>query len=257
MHSITLTLNILAILCLLFAWLLLWRTLHRQQAARWSAAVVGALTFVLVARVIEPLALHALGLTSWLGSARGMPLWVILAFASLAALFEEAGRGIALVSGLRRAANPTAWTWSFAAGYAGAELVLIGVVSHGQLLALAHSPDGGAALLQTLPPELRTSLQRGLSELGPMSALWLLIERLAALVFQMSLTLLVSSAIAKRSPASFIAAVGMHTVIDLPAAAYQGGHVSLSIVEVIYLFLGLAATWRLCRLWGRVSKNTR
>ena len=249
MNATTLALNLLAIGALLVAWGLLWHALRRRRAARWTAALAGAITFVLAARVLEPLALQASGLTAWLGSPAPAPIWVIFAFALAAAAFEEVGRVVGLGLGYRRVRDPAAWTWSFAAGYAGAELLLIGVVGHGQLLALAQSEDGGATLLQALPAEMRASLQRSLSELGLMSALWLVIERLAAMAFQVGLTLLVASAIARRSPVPFVAAFVLHLFIDLPAAAYQTGHAPLWIVEVIYLLAGLAVAWRIRSYW--------
>jgi uncharacterized membrane protein YhfC len=241
MNPSTLILNLLAIGVLMIAWGLLWQALRGQRAARLSAAVAGAITFIVAARVLEPPMLQASGLTAWLGSSAPVPVWVIFGFALAAALFEEVGRVTGLALGYRRTDDMAAWTWSFAAGYAGAELLLIGVVGHGQFLAVAQSSDGGAALLQALPPEVRAGLQRSLAELGPISALWLLSERLAACAFQVALTLLVAAAIEARSVARFVAALALHFVIDLPAAAYQLGAVPLWLVEVAYLVAGLGA----------------
>ena len=247
MDAITSTLNMLAIGALPAAWALLWYALRRRGVSRWKPAAVGALTFVVAARVLEPLALQASGLMAWASAQAPAPVWVIFAFALAAGLFEEVGRAVGLVSVSRPGADRCAATWSFAAGYAGAELLLIGVVGHGQLLAIAQSADGGAAVLQALPPEARANLQRALEALGPLTAFWVISERLAAVVFQIGLTLLVSGAIQRRSPGPWAAALGLHVLVDLPAAAYQTGHVTLWIVEVIYLAAGAAAAWGIHR----------
>lgn len=164
-----------------------------------------------------------------------------MALAAAAALFEEFGRLVGLGVTRRGRADPVARVWSFAAGYAIAELLLIGIVGHGQLLGLAHAGEARSDLLQQLPPEAQAALLRGLSELGPISALWLLFERLAASAFQVGLTLLVAAAIEARPTARFCAALALHFLIDLPAAAYQLGTLPLWLLEVACAVAGVAA----------------
>lgn len=249
MTTIAFVLNILAIVTLILAWGLLWQGLRTKQASRWTAAVAGGITFVIAARVLEPLALHTSGMTIWLGSSSPAPAWVILFFALAAAVFEEVGRAIGLRFGPRNHTYPPAWTWSFAMGYAGAELLLVGIVSHAQLLALAQSLDGGVTFRQTLPPEARAGVQRALEALGSLSALWLITERLAAVAFQVGLTLMVATAISQKSLAWFILALVLHLLVDVPAAAYQLGWAKLWVVEVFYLLAGSAAIWQLRKKW--------
>lgn len=255
MNPVSLTLNILAIGLLPLAWGLLWLALRRQGAARWTGAAAGAVTFVVAARLLEPLALQASGLTGWLAFPNLAPFWVPVAFAAAAAVFEEVGRAAGLRLGAWRERDRSAAVWSFAAGYAGAELLLIGILGHAQLLAVAQSPDGGAALLQSLPVEAQAGLRRGLDELGSWSALWLVGERLAAVAFQIGLTLLVASAIRQRSVARFTAALVLHLLIDLPAAAYQLGRAPLWIVEPIYLLTGAVAGAWVHRHWPWPSRE--
>ena len=256
MHPLTLALHLGAMAALLAACWTFQRLLARTQHWHWQAAAIGAATFVIAARVLEPLALHAAGITALIGRPDAAPWWLLPALAAAAALFEEFGRLAGLGATRRRPADPVTRVWSFAAGYAIAELLLIGIVGHGQLLGVAHAGEARSALLQELPPEARSALQRGLSELGPTSALWLLTERLAACAFQIGLTLLVAAAIEARSAARFLAALALHFVIDRPAAAYQLGAVPLWLVELAYAVAGIAALRWLQRCW-QAGPNSR
>lgn len=255
MSSFLLLLHILAMAALAAALIGFPRALHRRSAWRWGAALAGGVTFVLAARVIEPAVLHAAGLLPVLAAPGGAPWWVIPLMAAAPALFEESGRLIALVLGRQSiATEPAAWVWSFAAGYAGAELLLVGLAGHGQLLWLALQPDAGAAVLQALPAEMRAAVERGLAALGPLSALWLVTERLAACVFQVGLSLLVAAAVVRRAPALFAAALALHFLIDLPAAAYQASTAPLWLVELLYAVLALAALQVLRPRWRSLGE---
>ncbi len=254
MGPMALASNLLAIALLVVAWLGLWNALRRVHASRPMPAIAGALTFIIAARVLEPLALQWSGLPAWLPPPSPSPVWVIFAIALAAAAFEEVGRvvGLGLVS--RKGLDPVARTWSFALGYAGVELLMLGV-GHGQLLMLAQSGDDAAVHLQRLTPEARAAVERMLAELGTLSAVWLLVERSAAVAFQIGFTLLVASAIARRSAAPLAAALGLHLLIDLPAATYQAGRAPVWAVEAIYVPLGLAAAWLVRRRWPRSSRD--
>ncbi len=245
MSSIALILNLVAIAVLLIVWGLLWQALRRKQANREMAATCGAVTFIVAARILEPLVLKSTGLITWLDSSSRIPMWAILVFALVAATFEECGRVVGLSVGWRQKKDFAAWTLSFALGYAGAELFLIGVVGHGQLLFLATSIDGGTQALQAFPPEVQVVLQRSLAGLGATSALWLVSERLAAVAFQIAFTLLVASAIERASPGHFSLAFALHFLVDVPASAYQAGRLSLWLVELIYLSLGFVTAWQI------------
>lgn len=258
MNSFHLLLHLLAMAVLVTAFAGFLHVLRRRSAWQWRAAVAGGATFVLAARVIEPAVLHAAGLLPLLAAPGAVPGWVIPLMAAAPALFEESGRLIALGLARRRLAaeraGSGAWAWSFAAGYAGAELLLVGLAGHGQLLWLAQQPDAGVAVLQALPAEMRAAVERGLAALGPLSALWLVSERLAACVFQVGLSLLVAAAVVRRAPALFAAALALHFLIDLPAAAYQAGTAPLWLVELLYAVLALAALQVLQPRWRSLGE---
>lgn len=249
MHPWTLALHLGAMATLLAACWQFQRLLARKH--RWSlrSAALGAATFVIAARVLEPLALHATGITALIGRPGATLWWLIPALAAAAALFEEFGRLVSLGVLRRHPGSHLALVWSFAVGYAVVELLFVGIFGHGQLLALASSGEVGSKLLQELPPEARTALQRSLDGLGPTSALWLLNERLAACAFQVALTVLVAAAIESRSVVRFCAALALHFMIDLPAAAYQLGEVPLWLVEVAYAVAGIGALRVLVHCW--------
>jgi uncharacterized membrane protein YhfC len=257
MHPLTLALHLGAMGALLAACWIGLRQLALARRWNWPAAAIGAATFVIAARMLGPLALHAAGVTALLGRPEAAPWWLLPLLAAAAALFEEFGRLAGLGVTRRRPVDAVTLVWSFAAGYAVAELLLIGVLGHGQLLLLAHADEARRALLQDMPPAARAVLQRSLADLGPMSALWLLTERLAAAAFQVGLTLLVAAAIEARSVARFACALALHFAIDLPAAAYQVGAAPLWLVELVYVVAGIGALRWLQRRWldGRAHKG--
>lgn len=249
MHPLTLALHLGAMAALLAACWIGRRQLALARLWHWQAAAIGAATFVIAARVLEPLALNAAGVTALIGRPEAAPWWLLPVLAAAAALFEESGRLAGLGVTRRRHVDAVTLVWSFAAGYAVAELWLIGIIGHGQLLLLAGADEARLTLLQDMPPAARTALQRSMSELGPISALWLLTERLAAVAFQIGLTLLVAAAIEARSVARFACALALHFVIDLPAAAYQVGAAPLWLVELAYAVAGIGALRWLQRRW--------
>jgi uncharacterized membrane protein YhfC len=238
MSGLTLTLNFSAMAALVTTGCAFQSFLAREQAWQWRIALIGSATFVIAARVLEPLALQIAGLTPLIAEPEYFVWWLLPALAAAAALFEEFGR----LAGLWASGRHADWcphVWSFAAGYAFAELLLIGLIGHSQLLWLAYAGDGAANLLLGLSPEARIAIERSLDDLGPATALWLLTERLTACAFQIALTLLVASAIKTRSVGRFGIALALHFAIDLPAAAYQMGAMPLWLVEAVYLVAGL------------------
>ncbi len=249
MHPTTLALHLGAMAALLAAGWIGQRQLARVRLWSWQAATIGATTFVIAARLLEPLALHVSGVTALIAQPESAPWWLLPLLAAAAAVFEEFGRLAGLGVARRRPVDSAVAVWSFAAGYAMAELMLIGILGHGQLLFLASADELRLTLLQDMPAAARSVLLRSLAELGPTSALWLLTERLAAVAFQIGLTLIVAAAIEARSPARFACALALHFVVDLPAAAYQTGAAPLWLVEVIYIAAGLAALRWLQRQW--------
>ena len=233
--------NLLSLLLLVVLALAAQRALARSGVWSWKDALAGAVTFIVAARVLEPLFLMYSGLLATATAPGASAVAAVLVFAACAAVFEESGR-LGMLALRRRSGSTGARTLlSFAVGYAIAELLLIGIVGHGQLLVLARMPEEAARVLGSIAPELRAGVERALVELDATSAIWLLLERLAALVLQVAMTLLVWRALEERRAAWFFTALGLHFAIDVLAAAYQFGLLPLWAVEIVIASAGALA----------------
>ncbi len=201
-------------------------------------ALLGAATFALATLLLKPLTHLAIG-----ALASGAPF--VLGGALIAGLSEELARAGALRWGRFGHADAARQAFAFAAGYALAELVLVGVLAPIQLMQLAQQPD----LVAALPDAQREPLERQIAALGVFTPVWLLIERTSAVVAQMGFGWLVWQAVLRRRPAWIVAAVALHAAVDVPAADFQSGWWPLWAVETVYLAGALLAGPAVVRVW--------
>ncbi len=219
------------------AMLLLWRRKHR---ARLFPALVGALVFVVFARVLEAL-LHYFALLSDNPVSRAIngSTWLYVLYGALAAgVFEETGRYVAfrwLLPKRRFPGRDTAVTYGI--GHGGVEsILLIGVNlalcavlasllnTGGTEAALALAKGNAAALAQ---------LMGQMATLTPGGCLLSMVERAAAILLHIALSVWVFLAARDRSQWSwFPFAIALHAVADMPAALYQRGALPMWAVEL-------------------------
>jgi len=206
------------------------------------AALWGALAFLIATLLLKPLAHSGLGLPM-----SGMVF--VFGGALVTGFCEELAR--AGVLRWRHQAQPrtAAWALAFAAGYALAEVVLVGIVWPLQLHHLANNPG----LLQSMPEAHRVVVERQLATLGPWTPLWLVVERASAVVAQLGLAWIVWRAVTTQRGTGLAKAValavGLHALIDLPAAGFQAGWWPLWAVEFLYLLAALLAAPAVLRAW--------
>jgi uncharacterized membrane protein YhfC len=235
-------LNVFSMLALCAVSLYLIVQLNRRSPPGSKPYWIGAMAFVLFARVLEPVFLGVAGfaLPGQSASVKVAVLGLVMACLT-AGLFEETGKYICLKARGARSHLDLPWLAKFAVGYALCEAVLLGLISHAQLLYFYSSPD----VLQTL--ELDSSaqivIQKQVAGLTEWTALFLLVERIFAIVVQVGLTVLGALAIARRQLAWLLAAIMIHALINIPAASYQYGFLDLLHGEVIYALLLLAMLW--------------
>lgn len=206
------------------------------------AALWGAASFLFAALLLKPIAQAGLGLPM------SGPAFVFGA-ALLTGLCEELTRAGAMRWRHRAQPRTARWALAFAVGYALAEVVLVGIVWPLQLQQLAGQPE----LLQALPEAQRVIVQRQLAALGPWTLLWIVVERGSAVVAQLGLAWIVWRAVTAQSAAGVWKgvglAVGLHALIDVPAAGFQAGWWPLWTVEVLYLLAALLAAPAVLRAW--------
>ncbi len=206
------------------------------------AALWGAASFFCAALLLKPLAHAGLGLPM-------SGLVFVFGGALLTGLCEELTR--AGVMRWRHRAQPrtAGWALAFALGYALAEVVLVGIVWPLQLYQLAHQPE----LLQSIPELHRAPIERQLAALGPWTPLWLAVERASAVVAQLGLAWIVWRAVTTQRGSgqakALGLAVGLHALIDVPAAGFQAGWWPLWAVEILYLLAALLAAPAILRAW--------
>lgn len=206
------------------------------------AALWGMATFVLAALLLKPLAHAGLGLPM-------SGLVFVFGGALLTGVCEELTRAGALRWRHRAKPRTPRWALAFAVGYALAEVVLVGIAWPLQLYQLAGKPE----LLQGLPEPQRVIMERQLATLGPWTPLWLVLERGSAVVAQLGLAWIMWRAVATQRGAGVAKgvglAVGLHALIDVPAAGFQAGWWPLWAVEVLYLLAALLAAPAVLRAW--------
>lgn len=224
-----------------------WFWLRRRFDLAWRDIGVGAAVFVVVALVLER-ALHVYLLqvnpatAQWL---RAPALFVVYG-ALMAGVFEETGRWLGLRFPTRRpgdAATPVA----YALGHAGIEAWLVGTASQAQMVAFGVAANQGqldARLAASGADAMAGTIHAMLAQLSPWLAAGAVAERMAAMLIQFTLTLVVWHAVRQRRLVLVVVAMLLHALADLPAALYQVHVMPLAVTEAIYAVVAvlLAAT---------------
>lgn len=228
----------MAALCVLATFLTL--KLNRVMPSGSKAYWIGAIAFVVFARVLEPIFLGLIGHVEPADqlSNREAVLGILLACVA-AGLFEETGKWLCFaIKGLKSNLD-LAWLAKFALGYALCEAIMLGVVGHAQLLYLYSRPE----VLRTLALDAPTleALNHQLANFTEWTAVFLLIERIFAVVLQLGLTLLSALAVARKQIKWLMVAIFVHAFLNIPAASFQYGVLALPQVEMIYASLLVVA----------------
>ena len=210
---------------------------HRWGAVRWWPLAAGVAGFLLFSQVLGN-GLHVLvlggpqGMASWIDRAP----WSFALYAALVAgVFEEAGRLAGLRSTMRRGARLPAAA-CFGIGWAGIEALLVGTLPQVQAVVLGQALNAGtlAQALGAAPPEAIAAIEASLLQASPGMAVVAACERTCAFVLQLSLTVWMAGLL--RAGAStlgvFVGMAALHALVDLPAAMFKAGLLSLAWAEV-------------------------
>lgn len=217
--------------------LIWWR---RTRRAKLTPFFAGALTFVVFALVLEPLA-HQYFLLSDNAVSRAInanPCLYMLYGGLAAGLFEETGRFAAfrcLLTKRRFPERVNAVTYGI--GHGGVEAVLTlggGYVTLLVLAAyLARGNEPAALALAGGSAEALAVLRASLAATTPTTVLLGMLERGAAMLLHIALSCFVFLAARDRTQWTwFPFAVALHAIADMPAALYQRGLLPLGVVEL-------------------------
>lgn len=265
-----LTLSSLALATLLVAALpfLIYRRLRRRLALNPRDAITGIAVFALFAMVIErALNDYVLHRNEATASFLSNPLAFVIYGALAAGICEEVGRFIGMRLLLKRklakspaAANTlsaartddgTALTYGL--GHGGAEAWLVGVLVQIQWILFAVFENRGEldGYLSNLPTDSVMRIHLILSSLTPQTAGIFALERVAALVFQIGLSVVMWRGVRAGWRGVLPLAIVLHALVDVPAALFQAQLVPLAAVDGVYALGALIVVGLLVRSFRR------
>ncbi len=160
----------------------------------------------------------------------------------MAGLFEETGRFLVMKKWLK---NKLEWKegLAFGLGHGGIEAILIGGFGSFQVFTMLSIMQSGQLekleLGKNIPPEIMQSLIE-LTQQPWYIFLLIGVERMFAMAIHIALSILVIYGIRERKIKYLFYAIGIHALVDFPAAFYQAKILNLWLVE-IYLVMVLIA----------------
>ncbi|HEY3597412.1 MAG TPA: YhfC family intramembrane metalloprotease [Paraburkholderia sp.] len=241
--------------------IVLYRRLRTPLALDWREAVAGIAVFALFAMVIER-ALNGYLLSSnpttaaWLSN----PLAFVVCGALAIGICQEVGRFIAMRWMFKRAARKSSTPASgqrdsaalgYGLGHGGAEAWLTGVLVQLQWIAFAVLENRGQLgdALSNIPFEMQMRIHLIVVSLTPVQAGVFVLERLASLVFQIALSVLMWRGVRAGSWTILPLAIAAHALIEVPAALSQAHVLSLAVVDSIYVLAALPLAVALVKLF--------
>ena len=259
-----LTLSSLAVATLLVAALpfLIYRRLRRPLALKPRDAIIGIAVFALFAMVIErALNDYVLHRNEATATFLSNPLAFVVYGALVAGVCEEVGRFIGMRLLLKRAAAKPASTaaagdgtaLTYGLGHGGAEAWLVGVLVQIQWILFAVLENRGEldGYLSNLPADSLMRIHVILASLTPQTAGIFALERVAALVFQLGLSVLMWRGLRAGWRGILPLAIVLHALVDVPAALFQAQLVPLAAVDGIYALAALLVAGLLFRTFRR------
>lgn len=214
-----------------------WRVTRRSKL---TPFFVGALTFVVFALVLEPLAhrYFVLGDNAAARAVNANPYLYMLYGGLAAGLFEETGRYVAFRFLLTKRRFPERVNAvAYGIGHGGIEAMLaVGatwIAYFALALYLNRGNEPAALAMAGGSAEALAALRASLAATTSVTVLLGMLERCAAVLLHIALSCFVFLAARDRTQWTwFPFAVALHAVADMPAALYQRGLLPLGVVEL-------------------------
>jgi uncharacterized membrane protein YhfC len=173
---------------------------------------------------------------------------------------EAAARASSTAARLARAARPrTAAITStgdstalgYGIGHGGAEAWIVGVLVQIQWIVFAVVENRGQldSYLGNVPADSMMRIHLILASLSPQTAGIFVLERVAALVFQIGLSVLMWRGVRAGWRGILPLAIVAHALIDVPAALFQARIVPLPVVDGLYALLALIVAGALVKIF--------
>ena len=208
--------------------------------------LVGAGVFILFALVLESL-VHQVVLKGPYGPAILGNVWYYALYGGLmAGIFEETGRFLAMKHLLKKAPDKALTGVAYGIGHGGAEMILLFGITMISNIVLSVMINTGAAdtVIASAPAQAQEQVQAQFAQLQSASAgsfllgIW---ERVSALILQISLSIIVWTAVRKGGKWIWLfpAAILLHFIVDA-CAAVLAKTASLVVVELVLSALAIA-----------------
>jgi uncharacterized membrane protein YhfC len=142
-------------------------------------------------------------------------------------------------------------------GHGGAEAWIVGVLVQIQWIVFAVVANRGEldSYLGSLPDESLMRIQMVLASLSPLTAGVFLLERVAALVLQIGLSVLMWRGVRAGWYAILPLAIVAHALVGLPAALFQVGVIPLYAVDGLYALLAIIVAVVLVKMFQRTARS--
>jgi len=142
-------------------------------------------------------------------------------------------------------------------GHGGAEAWIVGVLVQIQWIVFAVVANRGEldSYLGSLPDESLMRIQMVLASLSPLTAGIFLLERVAALVLQIGLSVLMWRGVRAGWYAILPLAIVAHALVGLPAALFQVGVIPLYAVDGLYALLAIIVAVVLVKMFRRTART--
>ncbi|MBP3576770.1 MAG: YhfC family intramembrane metalloprotease [Lachnospiraceae bacterium] len=206
--------------------------------ANLTSFIIGCATFIVFALMLEPL-LHSVVLTAT-GTLLTDNIILYGLYGGLAAaLFEETGRLIAMKFFMKESLNKQN-SLMYGIGHGGIEAILLVGMTYVSNLMTAVMINSGAlqASMELVDAELQQTTFEQIKVLWELPS-WQFymagVERLAALVLQIALSVLVYKAVAKKNRTYWFIAFGIHFAVDFLTVVITGLGAPVWIVEIVLL----------------------
>ena len=218
----------------------------KKHKANLSTILIGAGVFVVFALVLESL-VHQIVLKGARGEAiQGNILYYALYGGLMAGLFEETGRFLAMKFLLKKEPSTPKAGVAYGLGHGGAEMALLFGLSMISTFTMAVMINAGQTDLLTagVPAEAQDQLAAQFNQIRDASAgtyligLW---ERFSALILQVSLSILVWTAVRKGGKWGWLfpAAILLHALVDgIAVILYK--HTGMVAVELVVMAMAFA-----------------
>ena len=201
----------------------------RKIGGKWRTFLIGAVTFILFAMILESILHNLLFLTPLWAILQGN-IWLYGLYGGLAAgIFEETGRLLAFKRFLKNEREPIT-ALSYGIGHGGVEAILTVGLTMVNNLVLAAMVSAGSA---TDPAVLELAEQLTATPAGMF--LWSAFERFGAIILHLSLSVLVFAAV--RVPGKkrlFPAAILTHAALDF-IVVVSNTYLPVAATEIIVL----------------------